>query len=453
MSLLSLRICANVADHLSESSVEDYHKTAYVPQNLTVVVLGGSLYPEKLLDTISQTTERHIAAAGLARGEHPQDWIRPFVESDSSFYDPIIEKDKTIIVPYADTDTSTGQIIINWVGPRAHDWLTTAALGVLGDYLTGSAHSVLRRKFVEIPEPACAGISFDVTFRDPTIISVDFAAVQKGWLSTLADDVRMVLKCLCRVPVDMKAMKLVLKNQLIALEQTMESKPGVYIQTGVMQGQLYPSQRTVFSSPTDPHWILRHHLRKRERFATQRRILRSRHAQEAFEMDRRRLGRPYERVSRRQIIDLTQTLTIPGVRRYLLERHFITLIGTPTPELVKEHSEKDAARLAKTVRKFGPEGLARLDKDLGKAEKKNDHPPPPSYVEGYPVPDFKKLEWLKVDTGRSNGVGGGRGKFTGKVQRIINSDGPDLPFFVQFDRMSYSLSSLLDPNALFGANR
>jgi len=33
-------------------------------------------------------------------------------------------------------------------------------------------------------------------------------------------------------------MKLVLKNQLIALEQTMESKPGVYIQAGVMQGEL-----------------------------------------------------------------------------------------------------------------------------------------------------------------------------------------------------------------------
>lgn len=200
--------------------------------------MGGSLDPEKLLDTISQTTERHLAAAGLDRGIHPKDWIRPFVESDSSFYDPIIEKDKTIIVPYADTDTSTGQIMINWVGPRAHDWLTTTALGILGDYLTGSAHSILRRKFVEISEPACAGISFDVTFRDPTIISLNFAAVQKGWLSTLADDVRMVLKGLCRVPVDMKAMKLVLKNQLIALEQTMESKPGVYIQAGVMQGEL-----------------------------------------------------------------------------------------------------------------------------------------------------------------------------------------------------------------------
>ncbi|GAA5830688.1 hypothetical protein JCM5353_004086 [Sporobolomyces roseus] len=381
--------------NLTLQKIEDYHKTAYVPQNLTVVVLGGSLDPEKLLDTISQTTERHIAAAGLARGEHPQDWIRPFVESDSSFYDPIIEKDKTITVPYADTDTSTGQIIINWVGPRAHDWLTTAALGVLGDYLTGSAHSVLRRKFVEIPEPACAGISFDVVFRDPTIVSLDFAAVQKGWLSTLADDVRMVLKCLCRVPVDMKAMKLVLKNQLIALEQTMESKPGVYIQTGVMQDIIYGKEN-------------------------------GSQLKDAFS----------DLAMLKKLSKWTEEDWVDLMKEYLLERHFITLIGTPTPELVKEHSEKDAARLARTVRKFGPEGLARLERDLERAEKTNDHPPPPSFVEGYPVPDFKKLEWLKVDTGRSNGVGGGRGKFTGKVQRIINSDGPDLPFFVQFDHIT-----------------
>lgn len=141
-------------------AVTDYHKTAYVPQNVTIVVTGRQIDPEHLLDTLSKTTERDIEKAGLARGPHPSGWLRPFVETTTAQYEPIIEKDKTIIVPYADTDTSTGAINITFVGPRLEDSLTIAAVGVLGDYLAGSPHSVLNRKFVEISEPACAGTVF-----------------------------------------------------------------------------------------------------------------------------------------------------------------------------------------------------------------------------------------------------------------------------------------------------
>jgi Zn-dependent M16 (insulinase) family peptidase len=127
---------------------------------MTVVVTGQQIDPQRLLETISRTTERDIERAGLARGPHPKDWIRPFVESITAENDPIIEKDKTILVPYADTDTSTGEIDILFVGPPLKDTLSSTAIGVLGDYLSGSPHSVLNRKFVEISEPACAGKSF-----------------------------------------------------------------------------------------------------------------------------------------------------------------------------------------------------------------------------------------------------------------------------------------------------
>lgn len=143
--------------HRDWSTVTDYHEKAYVPQNVTVVVTGRQINPERLLDTISRTTERDLESAGLARGPHPPDWIRPIVGSSTAYTDPLIEKDKTILVPYADTDTSTGEIQISFVGPRIRDTLSISALGVLGDYLAGSPHSVLNRKFVEISGPACAG--------------------------------------------------------------------------------------------------------------------------------------------------------------------------------------------------------------------------------------------------------------------------------------------------------
>ncbi|GAA5991721.1 hypothetical protein JCM5350_000584 [Sporobolomyces pararoseus] len=381
--------------NLTLKKITDYHKIAYVPQNITVVVTGRAINPRRLLETISQTTERDIEQAGLARGPHPQDWIRPFVESLTAEYDPIIEKDKTILVTYADTDTSTGDINISFVGPPLRDTITTTALGVLGDYLSGSSHSVLNRKFVEISEPACAAISFGVSFRDPTILDLTLSAVKKERLSTLAGDLRMVFKELCRESVDMSAMKLVIKQQIIGLERTLETSPGAYVRASALQDIIYG----------DEHG---------QSFATVFNDL--------------EMLKALSKWTERDWIDL--------LKEYLVERHTVTLIGTPSPELVREHEQKDASRVAKNVRKFGPAGLAELAKDLEEAEKANKHPPPASLVASYSVPDFRKIQWLSVDTARSNGVGQGRKLYHGKAQGIINSDGPDLPFFVQFDNVS-----------------
>ncbi|GAA5957539.1 hypothetical protein JCM3765_001175 [Sporobolomyces pararoseus] len=387
--------------NLTLKKITDYHKTAYVPQNITVVVTGRAINPRRLLETISRTTERDIESAGLARGPHPQDWVRPFVESLTAEYDPIIEKDKTILVPYADTDTSTGDINISFVGPPLRDTITTTALGVLGDYLSGSSHSVLNRKFVEISEPACAAISFGVSFRDPTILDLTLSAVKKERLSTLAGDLRMVFREICREPIDMSAMKLVIKQQIIGFERTLEASPGAYVRASALQDIIYGDE----------------------------------HGQSfAKVFNDLKMLKALTRWTERDWIDL--------LKEFLVERHTVTLIGTPTPELAREHEQQDAARIAKNVRKFGPAGLAKLAKDLEEAEKANKHPPPASLVASYPVPDFRKIQWLSVDTARSNGVGQGRQIYHGKAQRIINADGPDLPFFVQFDHVPSNFVSV-----------
>lgn len=123
-------------------------------------------------------------------------------------------------------------------------------------------------------------------------------------------------------------------------------------------------------------------------------------------------------------------------KEFMVERHSIVLIGTPTPHLVQENAEADASRVATNIRRLGPEGLARLERELRDAERENNHPPPRSLVESYTVPDFRKILWLPVGTGRSNGVGQRSERFRCKIQDIIDDDGGDLPVFVQFDRES-----------------
>ncbi|GAA5914435.1 uncharacterized protein JCM6883_004795 [Sporobolomyces salmoneus] len=382
---------------LTLKKITDYHKVAYVPQNMTVVVTGHQIDPQRLLETISQTTEREIEKAGLAQGPHPRGWIRPFVKSSTADNDPIIEKDKTILVPYAETDDSTGEIQISFLGPRIRDSLTISALGVLGDYLSGSSHSVLNRKFVEISEPACAGISFEVLYRDPTIFTLNLAAVAKNRLSTLAGDLKIVFKELCRKPFDMAAIQLVIQQQKVGLKRMRQTSPGVYVKASLLQDIIYgKSDGSDFSRTFDDLEMLK-------------------------------------RLSKWKEADWLDLF-----KEFLVERHSIVLIGTPTPALVQQNTQADAARVGKNVRKFGPAGLARLDEELKEAERKNNRPPPASLVHSFPVPDFRQISWLSVDTARSNGVGKGKNLFHGRAQQIINADGPDLPFFVQFDHVSSS---------------
>jgi hypothetical protein len=49
------------------------------------------------------------------------------------------------------------------------------------------------------------------------------------------------------------------------------------------------------------------------------------------------------------------------------------------------------------------------------------------------VPDVKGIEWIKVESARSNGVAKDE-SLQNKVQEHIDADGSELPLFVQYDR-------------------
>jgi Zn-dependent M16 (insulinase) family peptidase len=139
------------------SIVREYHAGSYVPQNLTLIVVGRSLDPQKLLATLEAKTIPTIVAHQQANGPHPAGWKRPFVESSTASNPPSIPEDRTEIVEFPEKDESVGEIMLSWIGVPASDFVQDLALEVLGEYLTDSAVSPLYKEFVEIDEPACTG--------------------------------------------------------------------------------------------------------------------------------------------------------------------------------------------------------------------------------------------------------------------------------------------------------
>lgn len=101
--------------------------------------------------------------------------------------------------------------------------------------------------------------------------------------------------------------------------------------------------------------------------------------------------------------------------------------------------EKDEkARIAATVARLGPEGLAKLAKDVEDAQIENDKPVPSEMISKFKVPNVNLIDWISVDSARSNGVAKNNMRATdNKVQAHIDADGAELPLFIQFDRRCF----------------
>lgn len=74
----------------------------YVPENVTVTVLGYSVGAADLLDTLARTTLPDLIAAGHTTPLHTSAFVRPFVESITASNPPVISDDTIHHVEYAE---------------------------------------------------------------------------------------------------------------------------------------------------------------------------------------------------------------------------------------------------------------------------------------------------------------------------------------------------------------
>lgn len=116
-----------------------------------------------------------------------------------------------------------------------------------------------------------------------------------------------------------------------------------------------------------------------------------------------------------------------------MERRTVTIIARASAALAKQQNADTQSRVAANRARLGSSGLARAQTVLAAAKRANERPAPSRVIESLEIPDLRKVEWLAIDTARSNGVARGRQTFSGPLQRKINAEGVDVPYFIQFD--------------------
>lgn len=100
-----------------------------------------------------------------------------------------------------------------------------------------------------------------------------------------------------------------------------------------------------------------------------------------------------------------------------------------------EKTEK--ARIAAQVKKLGPEGIAKATKELEEAKAEHEKPIPTEILTAFPVPDVKSISWIPVQSVQEPGKGrhATQPPANSELFKHINSDGSQLPFFVEYDHV------------------
>lgn len=120
----------------------------------------------------------------------------------------------------------------------------------------------------------------------------------------------------------------------------------------------------------------------------------------------------------------------------------MVVVGKPSANLAKQIEEDEKVRIAKQVASLGPEGLRKAATLLESSKAEHDKPIPKEVLTSFPVPDVEGISWISVQSVQE--PGSGRESFSTvtyspELSKHVESDGPPLPFFVQYDSVKVRL--------------
>ncbi|KAI1314376.1 hypothetical protein EDD11_002241 [Mortierella claussenii] len=164
---------------MTNEDIRQYHQKFYHPSNMTIVVAGDGLQPERIFDTLiqQQILLNDTITASNGGAEELFDIIQEMDISKGREDAPIMlcqqqqNQDannssngglvsRTIHFPSADEEV--GSIGYGWLGPGTFDIRSMVALDILFRYLHETSASPFSQAFVERRNPLASHVDFDV---------------------------------------------------------------------------------------------------------------------------------------------------------------------------------------------------------------------------------------------------------------------------------------------------
>ncbi|KAK9896120.1 zinc metalloprotease [Cystobasidium minutum MCA 4210] len=382
---------------LDMDQIRKYHSSYYLPHNLCLFVTG-KLDLGKLLRVLTDQVEPTIERKQQVNGRQTEGWKRPWVETPS-IVPSKLEADKVVTSDFPEQDESIGEVTVNWIGPAYRDFLIKKALGVLNAYLSDSSISPLQKELIEIEEPWATSLGLVYTKYSTSVLQLFLSSVPTPKLDHVQKAVKNALKRVLDSGIDVERMTMVLNREQRKLLNTLETDASEALITTLLSDFLFGA-----ADSSD----LPESLNDTERY----KALQAWSAEEWAEL----------------------------LKKYYVERPSLTVIGKPSAKLANALRKEAETRLADRQKTLGEEGLERLQNQLDEARRENDTEAPPEFISNFKIPDVESIRWINVE---SAAAGLNTKHFSNEVQKHVQHDTADLPFFLQFEHVQSNFIEIL----------
>ncbi|KAH9082169.1 Metalloenzyme, LuxS/M16 peptidase-like protein [Lactarius deliciosus] len=393
---------------LTVEQIREYHKTYYVPHNLSLIVAGKlSSGTETLLSVVQNKIEPSIIAHGQDKGPKPAGWNRPFLETPSALRTPMKELVEHT-VEFPEKDESSGELIINFMGPRTDDLLESAVRVLSSRYRAWPHYDSGSRDSWDISHVTLTACSTYIYFGEESRatlcdVMIYVGSVPTEHLDTFDAKLHESFRRISKEGVDLDRMSMVIDRAERQFRSKVESDGGDAFSSAMIANFLYG--RLDGSQIEDALDEIKDYN-----------VLRT--------------------WSSKQWSDI--------INKYFVDPKRIVVRGRPSAAVADRIEKEEKARTAKQKEALGPEGLARKAKELEEAKAEHDKPIPTEILKSFPVPNVKSISWIPVQSVQQAGIGrkGRAPTVENDVSRHVNADGAPLPFFVQYDHVKSDFVSI-----------
>lgn len=129
------------------------------------------------------------------------------------------------------------------------------------------------------------------------------------------------------------------------------------------------------------------------------------------------------------------------IRKWISDAPHVSILGIPSGNLSEKLKSDEAARVEAQRQRLGKDGLKDLAEKLAQAKAENDRGIPAELLAKFRIPGTENINFVDTVTARS-GVALETGRPKNEVQKLIDSDGSDLPLFIHFEHIPSNFAQM-----------
>lgn len=344
-------IMKNLRESTTIEKVKAYHAQFYRPDNLTVIVTGKVL-PEDLFRSLEPVEEKIISKGQLPSFDRP--WQTPV--------EPIAES-KDLKIVYANDEEDCGIVCVGYRGPKATtEHFTLTACSILMRYLSDTSVSPLMREMVEISDPYCSKVGYNIGENSESLLYFSFDNVPLEKVDKVYEKFVSVIQNIAKgdEKIDMKRLTTVIDKAMLEALNSLESNPHDDIAFHTIGYVLYGNVEADFDDRLNSN-----------RQLTQLRVM-----------------------------DDGYWLSL--LKKYFIEGKNVIVRAIPSIEEQQRMAKEELERIEKQRADLGPTGLEQKEKEVLEAMKTNEINPPVEMLTDVAIPSVEKMNFHPLQIFRSS---------------------------------------------------